>query len=351
MKLPLPLRLTVASLVVAFLVLFSGCGGGGSSSGGSANTTSSSTNTNIGSISASGATICVVFGGEKLATTTNAGTSWTISTPTTGLGEGLTVAPAISGSTIYAGTSGGVAVSNNAGTSWTTHSVWGYPVECVAVSGQTIYAGTMGFGLAVSTDGGASWRVYNSENTLLDSDFVYSLAVSGSNIFLGTDTDLAFSLNDGGTWSETLPNGNNQITDVAISGTTICESSYSETNANGSWVGGVSLANTSNPNAWTHYTTANGLGSNNVNAVTISGSTIYAATSGGVSVSTNNGSTWTNYTTANGLPINNVAGVATSGSAVYATTAGGLSVSINGGKTWSNVVMPSGVGSNALKHT
>jgi len=48
---------------------------------------------------------------------------------------------------------------------------------------------------------------------------------------------------------------------------------------------------------FTNYTTTNGLGNNFVNGVYASGSTIYAATEGGLSVSSNNGTNWTNYTT------------------------------------------------------
>ena len=52
---------------------------------------------------------------------------------------------------------------------------------------------------------------------------------------------------------------------------------------------------------FTNETTANGLGSNTVNGVYASGSTIYAGTAGGLSISTDGGSTFTNKTTANGL--------------------------------------------------
>jgi len=46
----------------------------------------------------------------------------------------------------------------------------------------------------------------------------------------------------------------------------------------------------------TNYT-ANGLGDNYVNGRAVSGSTLYAATNGGLSASTNGGSSWTNSTT------------------------------------------------------
>ena len=67
------------------------------------------------------------------------------------------------------------------------------------------------------------------------------------------------------------------------------------------------------------------MGSNTVNGVYAIGSTVYAATSGGLSISTDGGSTFTNRNTTNGLGSNTVNGVLASGSKVYAATSGGLS--------------------------
>jgi len=77
---------------------------------------------------------------------------------------------------------------------------------------------------------------------------------------------------------------------------------------------------------FTNYTTSNGLGSNTVRGVYASGSTIYAATFGGVSISNNGGTSFTNYTTTNGLGNNVVNGVYVSGSTIYAATDGSLSI-------------------------
>jgi hypothetical protein len=63
-----------------------------------------------------------------------------------------------------------------------------------------------------------------------------------------------------------------------------------------------------------------------VRGVYASGTSIYAATDGGLGISSNGGSNWTNYTTANGLGNNQVFGVYASGSSVYAATNGGLSI-------------------------
>src|SRR5690242_12649479 len=85
--------------------------------------------------------------------------------------------------------------------------------------------------------------------------------------------------------------------------------------------------------AWvfTNKTTADGLGSNIVLGVFVSGSTVYAATFNGLSISTNGGSTFINKTTADGLGNNNLRGVSASAGTVYtATVGGGLSITTDG---------------------
>ena len=57
-----------------------------------------------------------------------------------------------------------------------------------------------------------------------------------------------------------------------------------------------------------------------------SGTSIYAATDGGLGISTNGGSSFTNYTTASGLGSNTVRGVYASGTSIYAATDGGVSI-------------------------
>jgi len=108
---------------------------------------------------------------------------------------------------------------------------------------------------------------------------------------------------------------------------------------------------------YVNRTTANGLGSNVVNAVYVVGANVYAATNAGLSISTNGGATFTNYTTANGLGSNNVSGVFVVGSTIYASTTdttygygtptlGGLSISTDGGTTFTNKNMADGLGSS-----
>jgi hypothetical protein len=98
---------------------------------------------------------------------------------------------------------------------------------------------------------------------------------------------------------------------------------------------------------FTNKTTADGLGDNTVNGVFASGSTVYAATDGGLSISTNGGDSFTNRTTTNsGLGRNDVYGVFASGSTVYAATGGGLSISTDGGATFNNTTTANGLGAD-----
>ena len=99
---------------------------------------------------------------------------------------------------------------------------------------------------------------------------------------------------------------------------------------------------------WKDYNTDNGLADDWVYAVTISGSTVYAATHGGLSVSADGGKSWKNYTTANGLGDNWVRGVAVAGSTIYAATENGLSISTDGGVSWKNYTSANGLGANSV---
>ena len=100
---------------------------------------------------------------------------------------------------------------------------------------------------------------------------------------------------------------------------------------------------------FTNRTTANGLGSNFVRGgVYVVGSTVYAATNGGLSVSRDGGATFTNRTNANsGLGDDDVRGVYATDDTVYAATDdSGLSISTDGGATFTNRTTANGLGSN-----
>ena len=95
-------------------------------------------------------------------------------------------------------------------------------------------------------------------------------------------------------------------------------------------------------------TTADGLGNNGVIGVYASGSTIYAATFGGLSISTDSGASFTNRTTIDGLGNNILFGVYAIGSTVYAATNGGLSISTNGGASFTTKTTADGLGADRV---
>ncbi len=76
------------------------------------------------------------------------------------------------------------------------------------------------------------------------------------------------------------------------------------------------------------------------------GSTVYVATDGGLHISTDGGNTFAHKTTTNGLGNNAVSAVYALGGTVYAATHGGLSVSTDGGNSFTNKTTADGLGSD-----
>ncbi|MFM8860947.1 MAG: cadherin-like beta sandwich domain-containing protein [Acidimicrobiia bacterium] len=131
--------------------------------------------------------------------------------------------------------------------------------------------------------------------------------------------------------------GHNSVRGVAVDGSTV----YAATQS------GLSIS-TNGGTSFTNRTTTNGLGNNEQNGVAVSGSTVYAATVGGLSISTNGGASFTNRTTANGLGHNFVYAVTVVGSTVYAGTQGGLSISYDGGASFTNRTTDNGLAHNSV---
>ncbi|MEK6753498.1 MAG: hypothetical protein AABZ00_14670, partial [Chloroflexota bacterium] len=143
-----------------------------------------------------------------------------------------------------------------------------------------------------------------------------------------------------GTWANKTTAdglGGNNIRRVSVNGSTVYAGTF----------GGLSIS-TDGGATFINKTTADGLGSDVVGGAYASGTNMYVGTNSGLSISTNGGSTFTNKTTANGLGSNLVFDVYVSGSTVYAVTDGGLSISTNGGSTFTNKTTANGLGSNIL---
>jgi photosystem II stability/assembly factor-like uncharacterized protein len=207
---------------------------------------------------------------------------------------------------------GGVFLSTDNGSTWVARNN-GLPnliVFSIAISGSNIFAGTS-VGIYLSTDNGSTWVAKNKGIPIIDNSVlsVNSIAISGSNIFVGTTGRGVFlSTDSGSTWvakNSGLLNFRS-VYSIAISGSNI----FAGTSV------GVFLS-TDNGTTW--VAKSSGLQGVPVESIAISESNIFAGTDGiGVFLSTDNGSTWVEKNS--GLPTKSVNFLANSGSNIFAGT-------------------------------
>lgn len=231
---------------------------------------------------------------------------------------------AVSGNNLYAGTlNAGVFLTSDEGENWieansglTDNQIWS-----LAVSASSIYAGTEN-GVFITTDNGSNWSEASSG---LTDGTVYSFVVSGSDLFAGTDDGVFLSTNNGTNWTDVsagLPDG--WIRALTVSGTNLFASAGF----------GVYLS-TDNGSNWNEV--SSGLPDNRIiYSLAVIGTSLFAGTSGaGVYVSTNNG---TNWDAANsGLENDDVWALAVSGTSIFAGTENnGVLLSANNSSDWVN---------------
>ncbi len=231
----------------------------------------------------------------------------------------------ISESKIFAGTiDEGAFLSTNNGESWNAISteLSGAAFYTFAIKGDNIFGGTSS-GIYLSTNNGQSWTAVNKGVT---NSSINSITISEENIFAGS-AGVFLSTNNGESWIERsngLPNANYFITSIAISGTNIFIGTYGV---------GIFLS-TDNGVNWIDKN--NGLTTLYVNSLIISGENIYAGTGGGVFISTNKGASW--IAKNKGLSPSDVSSLAISGTNIFAGTwEGGVALSTNNCESW-NVV-------------
>ncbi|WP_119344991.1 hypothetical protein [Facilibium subflavum] len=196
-------------------------------------------------------------------------------------------------------------------------------VRDVFVSGGNIYAATTGGGLSISNDNGQSWQTKTQANTnnTLASNYINSVFVTQDRIFAGTAQGLSISADDGNTWTNYITDKN--IYDIIVIGNIV----YVATAAYGLFIGTLTVdGNGQMIIAWEQKTVQDGLGSNTVRGIFVSGSNIYLATESGLSVLKQTGVQWKNKTTADGLSHNLVKDVFTMNNVIYAATDNGLSI-------------------------
>jgi hypothetical protein len=179
------------ALVISGTNLFAGTFGGGvflSANNGTSwiPVNTGLTNTNVPALAISGVNLFAATTTGGVFLSANNGASWTA--VNAGLANPSVPALAVSGTSIFAGTYDGVFLSTNNGTNWTQTSLTNTVVTSFALSpasggsGTNLFAGTI-VGVFLSTNNGMSWTAVNTG--LTDAN-VWSLAVSGANLFAGT---------------------------------------------------------------------------------------------------------------------------------------------------------------------
>jgi photosystem II stability/assembly factor-like uncharacterized protein len=239
--------------------------------------TSCPTSSYINCFTNSGTDIFVGTAGHGIYLTSDSGNTWTAKN--SGLGNLTVTSMALSGTTIFAGTYGGVYKSINHGSTWTSASP-SITVTCLAISDTNIFAGTDA-GIYLSVNNGATWTAVNTGLTNLH---VRSIAISGNNIFAGTwnSGGVFLSTNNGGNWTAKNSGITNlNIYSVAFYGTEILA---------GTGGGGIFLS-LNNGTSWSAKNT--GLVNLFVQAFAIRDTNIFAGTfGGGVYRSKNNAANW-----------------------------------------------------------
>jgi hypothetical protein len=208
---------------------------------------------------------------------------------------------------------------------WTqTNGPCGGKIFSLAVSGNNVFAGTNG-GIYLSTDNGLNWT---KENNGLPTTVgnVNALAINGNNIYAGIGgSGIYLSTDNGSSWSD-INNGLPQtVKTIATEGNNIFASIYG---------GGIYLS-TDNGSSWSEVN--NGLTNSYINSIATKDNYIYATANlgngpSGVFLSTNNGSNWSQVN--NGLTDTLVSAITISGSNVFAGTASGTYRSTNKGGNW-----------------
>lgn len=191
-------------------------------------------------------------------------------------------------------------------------------VYSFAVSDTNLFAVEDG-GILRSTDGGANWTMLNPNG------YFDALAVKDNNLFVGSYSGVYLSTDNGASWNS-LNNGlsTNIILSLAVSGKNLFA---------GTGGGGVFLS-TNNGTSWTSV--SSGLTNSTIWALYVSGNNLFAGTQNGIFLTTNDGSSWTPVDS--GLTNRTVDAFIACGNSLFAATwGGGIFVSTDNGTEWKAV--------------
>ena len=321
------------------------------------------------------------------------GVSFSLKTTANGLGSNSISDLELNGDILYvatvgnAVTPGGVSISTDFGVSYantdTSAGLLDKRVNVVKVVSSTVYAGTEA-GLSISTDGGSTFTASRTKAEGLANDVVKSLLIDGSNFYIGhsscclTPETISVSTNGGTSFTARsfYPQGNQAVgtstlamvdgklyvgayptyyvsSDSGVSYTIgglpygslmslaadALGNVYISANESSGYGGVIKTADLGRTFTISH--TETGLGSNRVAQLYVNGSTLYAGTSSGLSVSNDQAASFNHFTAAaNGLQYINVDVVYATGSAIYAGGTNSLDISTNNGGSFSNFFFP-----------
>ncbi len=234
---------------------------------------------------------------------------------------------AVMGTTLFtAGRFGGFARSVNNGNSWTSGGVsTGLPSKAIvalAVQDSWIFAGTLGAGIYRSDNLGDNWI---EANTGLPKDTITSFTVISNLLFAGTWGEGLFRSSDyGASWIPVIS---------GLSGDTITALATINTSLFAGTCTGQVFRSDNNGDSWIPVSV--GLANNRVTCFTSLSSTIFVGTSDGVYSSTNNGGQWTPVNT--GMIYREVRALHTFGGELFTGTGGGVYRSASTGGSWADV--------------
>lgn len=192
-------------------------------------------------------------------------------------------------------------------------------VYAVALSGGILFAGLSPGGVYRSTDLGGNW-VQCSSGFLSGDDNVQSLYSYNNIIYAGTRSWLYSSADNGNNWSRVPGFMGSEVTDIKSSGSYLYAATY----------GGVTV---SSDNGISWVMNNNGLTNLYTNALVLKDNKLILATEGGAFISSDNGINWVNVSS--GLTQLNINDMTRKGNDIYAATAGGgVFKSTNNGSNW-----------------
>lgn len=180
------------------------------------------TNISINPITVLDTNIFVGTWGFGVFRSTDGGTTWT--QVNNGLTDSLIYDFAISGTSLFVGTDGGMFLSSNYGDSWSPINTGLTDLKAVTpvVMGSDLFVGTWHGGVFASTNNGATWTPVDNGLPSTAMLGIHQLAVYGTNIFAGMEGGAFLSADSGKSWTSISTGMTNfEVTSFAFLGTKV----------------------------------------------------------------------------------------------------------------------------------